>query len=71
MEEVHAPMAGNIWKVECKEGEVIAADDVVIILEAMKMEAEVYAPVGGTVAKIFVQQGQAVEEGALLLTIQP
>ncbi|MDF1555869.1 MAG: HlyD family efflux transporter periplasmic adaptor subunit [Deferrisomatales bacterium] len=70
MEEVRAPMAGNIWKLECKAGEVIALDDVVLIMEAMKMEAEVYAPSGGTVAQISVQEGQAVEEGDLLLTIQ-
>jgi len=70
MEEVRAPMAGNIWKLECKEGAAIALDDVVLIMEAMKMEAEVYAPVAGAVATINVQEGQAVEEGDLLLTIR-
>lgn len=71
MEEVRAPVAGNIWKLECKEGEAIALDDVVLILEAMKMEVEVYAPVSGTVAQISAKEGQAVAEGDLLLTIQP
>lgn len=71
MEEVRAPMAGNIWKIECAVGDAIAADDVVIVLEAMKMEAEVYAPVGGTVSEITIKEGQAVEDGDLLLTIQP
>ena len=70
MEEIRAPMAGNIWKVECEEGEAIAFDDVVLVMEAMKMEAEVYASSAGTVASINVQEGQAVAEGDLLLTIQ-
>ncbi len=70
MEEIRAPMAGNIWKLECQEGEAITFDDVVLVMEAMKMEAEVYAPASGTVVQIRVQEGQAVAEGDLLLTIQ-
>jgi biotin carboxyl carrier protein len=69
MEEVLAPMAGNIWKLECKEGDTVAADAVVLVMEAMKMEAEIFAPVDGTVQSIAVREGQSVEEGDLLLTL--
>jgi biotin carboxyl carrier protein len=69
MEKLLAPMAGNIWKIECKEGDSVNDDDVLIIMEAMKMEAEVYSPATGVIAKITVKEGQDVEEGQILLEI--
>ncbi|MFO7908716.1 MAG: sodium-extruding oxaloacetate decarboxylase subunit alpha, partial [Halomonas sp.] len=48
-EAINAPLAGNIFKVNVRPGDVVAAGDVVIILEAMKMETEVRASIGGTV----------------------
>lgn len=71
MEKLVAPMAGNIWKIECKEGESVNVDDVLIVMEAMKMEAEVFSPATGVIAKITVKEGQEVEEGQTLLEIEP
>ncbi len=71
MMEVRAPMAGNVWKVECAAGDAVAANDPVIILEVMKMEAEVYAPVAGVVREVRVQPGDAVEEDQVLIVIEP
>ncbi|MHB8766780.1 MAG: acyl-CoA carboxylase biotin carboxyl carrier protein subunit [Deferrisomatales bacterium] len=69
MEEIRSPMAGKVWKVECKVGERVQADDVVIILEAMKMETELFAPAAGAVKEIRVKEGDSVEEDDILLII--
>jgi oxaloacetate decarboxylase alpha subunit len=66
---VEAPLAGNIFKVNVTEGQSVAAGDVVMILEAMKMETEVRAASGGTVASIAVKEGDAVHTGDPLLTL--
>ncbi|MGD8323874.1 MAG: sodium-extruding oxaloacetate decarboxylase subunit alpha [Gammaproteobacteria bacterium] len=66
---VTAPLSGNIFKVLAKPGQQVAANDVLIILEAMKMETEVRAPRAGTVAAIDVKEGDTVELGATLLTL--
>ena len=64
-----SPMAGNIWKVLVKPGQAVAADEVVIILEAMKMETEIRAPKAGTISSVGVNEGDAVQSGDTLLTI--
>jgi oxaloacetate decarboxylase alpha subunit len=66
---VDAPLAGNIFKVNVTEGQSVAAGDVIMILEAMKMETEVRAPSGGTVASIAVKEGDAVHTGDTLLAL--
>jgi len=66
---VASPLAGNIWKIQVSEGQTVAAGDVVIILEAMKMETEVRASSGGAVASIQVKEGDAVQSGDTLLTL--
>jgi oxaloacetate decarboxylase alpha subunit len=66
---VDAPLAGNIFKVNVKEGQSVAAGDVVMILEAMKMETEVRAPSAGTVTSIAVKEGDAVHTGDPLLSL--
>ncbi|MDY6830183.1 MAG: sodium-extruding oxaloacetate decarboxylase subunit alpha [Pseudomonadota bacterium] len=66
---VKAPLAGNIVKVLVSPGSAVAAGDVVLILEAMKMETEVRAPQGGTVAGIQVSAGDSVSVGQSLLTL--
>ncbi len=68
-EVVTAPLAGNIFKINVKEGQSVASGDVIMILEAMKMETEVRAPAAGTVASIAVQPGDAVHTGDPLLTL--
>ena len=62
-------MPGNIFKVECKVGQAVQAGDVLVILEAMKMEIEVTAPVAGTVKAISATVGTAVNTDDLLVTL--
>ena len=66
---VKAPMPGNILDVKVKAGASVKAGDVLVILEAMKMENEIMAPCDGTVTSVSVTKGTAVESGALLCTI--
>lgn len=62
-------MPGNIWDVKVSAGQAVKAGDVLLILEAMKMENEIVAPSDGTVCGIHVNKGDAVETGALLVSI--
>lgn len=57
---VPAPLAGNIFKVMVRPGQKVAQGDVVVMMEAMKMETEVRAPHGGTVVSVAVKEGDAV-----------
>ena len=66
---VKSPMPGNIFKVECSVGQSVNAGDVLIVLEAMKMEIEVSAPVAGTVKSVAAAVGAAVNTDDLLVTL--
>ena len=66
---VNSPMPGNIFKVECSVGQAVKAGDVLVVLEAMKMEIEVSAPVDGTVKAVSAVVGTAVNTDDLLVTI--
>ncbi|HFK6080739.1 TPA: sodium-extruding oxaloacetate decarboxylase subunit alpha [Enterobacter cloacae] len=66
---VTAPLAGNIWKVVANEGQKVAEGDVLLILEAMKMETEIRAAQAGTVRGIAVKSGDAVAVGDTLLQL--
>lgn len=68
-EPVAAPLAGNIWKVQVAPGQAIQEGDVLVILEAMKMETEVRAARAGTVSSVDVKEGDAVQVGDSLLTL--
>jgi biotin carboxyl carrier protein len=63
-------MVGKVLKIEKKAGEHVEEDDVVVVLEAMKMEIPVVAPVSGTVKEIKVAPGQAVEAEQVLAEIE-
>lgn len=67
---VTSPMAGTVKAVQVKVGDAVREGQVVVILDAMKMEVPVSAPLGGTVASIEVNEGQSVQEGQALLVIQ-
>ena len=67
--KVLAPMPGNILKINVSEGQKVNEGDVLLILEAMKMENEVTATKSGTVAQIAVSKGQVVETGTPLVVI--
>lgn len=66
---VTAPLAGTIWKVIAGEGQAVAEGDVLLILEAMKMETEIRAARAGTVRGIAVKSGDAVAVGDTLLSL--
>lgn len=66
---VNAPMPGNIWEVKVGVGDTVTEGDVLLILEAMKMENEILAPVSGKVTSIPVSKGTAVNSGDVLAVI--
>ena len=66
---VTAPMPGKILNVKLQAGAVVKKGDVILILEAMKMENEIVAPEDGTIASINVATGDSVEAGAVLATL--
>jgi len=68
-EDLSAPLSGNIFKVQVKPGHQIEEGDVVIILEAMKMETEIRATKSGTVGEVYISEGDAVSVGDALLSI--
>jgi len=69
-EKVTAPMPGNILSVNVAAGDTVKRGQVLMILEAMKMENEIMAPCDGTIASVHTSKGSAVESGALLCVIQ-
>ncbi len=66
---ITAALAGTVFKVLVKPGDVVSAGEPVAVLEAMKMENEVTAPQAGTVDAVFVREGDAVEMGDALLSV--
>ena len=68
-EQVTSPMPGTILDVKVSSGQAVKSGDVLMILEAMKMENEIMAPRDGTVTAVSVSKGAAVETGTLLCTI--
>ena len=62
-ETVSSPMPGTILKVNCTQGAAVKAGDVLVILEAMKMENEIMAPHDGTVAQVVTSKGATVDTG--------
>ena len=68
-EAVNAPMPGNILKVNVQNGQAVKAGQVLVVLEAMKMENEIMAPKDGTVTQVLVSKGSTVDTGAPLVVI--
>ena len=69
-EKVTSPMPGTILDVKVAQGAAVKKGDVLMILEAMKMENEIMCPCDGKVASINTSKGAAVESGTLLCVIQ-
>ncbi|QYJ76403.1 sodium-extruding oxaloacetate decarboxylase subunit alpha [Shewanella sp. FJAT-52076] len=67
--EMSAPLSGNIFKIHVSPGDTVKAGDVVIILEAMKMETEIRAQADGVIARLWVKEGDSVAVGAQLLSL--
>ena len=68
-ETVAAPMPGTILKVNVQPGQAVKAGEVLIVLEAMKMENEIMAPKAGTVAQVLVSRGANVDTGAPMVVL--
>ena len=68
-ETISAPMPGNILAVNVMVGDAVKKGDVLMVLEAMKMENEIMAPCDGTVASVGVNAGATVETGAVLCVL--
>lgn len=70
LQVVSCPMAGLVFKCLVKPGDVVALNQTVMVLDAMKMETPVHAPVAGTVRTVLVKEGDAVDEGTALVQIE-
>lgn len=68
-ETVASPMPGNIIRVDVKQGDTVKAGQILVILEAMKMETEIVSPKDGTVAQVVTSKGAVVETGSPLVVI--
>lgn len=66
---ITAPMPGTILKVNVANGQAVKKGDVLMVLEAMKMENEIMAPADGTVSSVNVNAGASVEAGSVLCTL--
>ena len=66
---ITAPMPGNILRVEVSQGAAVKSGQVLVVLEAMKMENEILAPRDGTVAQVVAQKGSIVETGSPLIVL--
>ncbi len=69
MRQVRAEMAATVWKVVAAVGDVVGPDDVLLVLESMKMEIPVLAETAGTVTALPVGEGGLVQEGDVLAVV--
>ena len=67
-ETLNAPLSGNIFKVLVNEGDTVKAGDVVIIMEAMKMETEIRAVHAGVITRLHTKEGDSISVGDALLS---
>lgn len=68
--EVTSEVTGNVWKVQAKVGDLLAEDDVIMILESMKMEIPVEAPIAGKLVELSVAEEDSVEEDQVVAIIE-
>lgn len=67
--EIEAQIAGSVWKIEKAVGDAVQEEDVVLIIESMKMEIPVEAPCSGTIREIRTAEGESIEEGDVLVVL--
>jgi oxaloacetate decarboxylase alpha subunit len=70
-QDIKSPMAGNVRQVMVKPGDKVAAGQVLLILEAMKMENEIKSPIEGIVGSVTAREGVAVASGDPLCVVEP
>lgn len=68
--DVAAHITGTVWEIRVNVGDEVREEQVLVVLESMKMEMPVEAPDAGKVAAILVEKGQAVEEGEVLVRLE-
>jgi acetyl-CoA carboxylase biotin carboxyl carrier protein len=68
--EVTSEVTGNVWKIQAKVGDVLVKEDVIMILESMKMEIPVEAPVGGKLVELLVAEEDSVDEDQVVAVIE-
>lgn len=68
--KVTTEVAGKVWKIEAQPGAQLSADDVILILESMKMEIPVVAPKAGRLLEIRVKEGDALNEGEVVAILE-
>ena len=67
--EVEAQITGNVWKVEKSVGDEVQEEDVLLIIESMKMEIPVEAPSAGRISEIRVAEGDSIDEGDVVVVL--
>ncbi len=67
---VRSDIAANVWKIEVSLGDAVEADQVLAILESMKMEIPVEAPKAGVVAEILIAEGETIAEDQALFRVE-
>lgn len=68
-EKICSEITGTVWKIEMGIGDTVEEDDVIMILESMKMEIPVLAPCAGKLQKILVDEGVAIAEGQVIAIV--
>ena len=71
MVDVKSEVAGRVWQIVAGEGETVAADDPIVIMESMKMEIPVLSPVAGTVTRLAVGEEDMLDEEQLVAEVTP
>ena len=69
-ETISSEITGTVWKIEAAPGDEVSEDDVIMILESMKMEIPVLAPADGKISEILVDEGAGVTEGQAVAKMQ-
>ena len=67
--EIEAQVTGNVWKIEKAIGDEVEEEDVILIIESMKMEIPVEAPCAGRITEIRTAEGESIEEGDVLVLL--
>ena len=68
--EIEAQVTGNVWKIERAVGDTVEEEDVLLVIESMKMEIPLEAPCAGRIAEIRTAEGESVEEGDILVVFE-
>jgi acetyl-CoA carboxylase biotin carboxyl carrier protein len=68
--EIEAQITGNVWKIAKAVGDEVAEEEVILIIESMKMEIPVEAPCDGRIVEIRTAEGQSIEEGDVLVVLE-